>query len=264
MSDPVQHELDQKFKRFETYQGHRVVEDSYFVIRLDGRNFSKLTEKEFSKPFDDNFKKIMTHISSKLFEEFSCIYAFTISDEISLLFKYDYKIFERKIEKLLSLTAAAASSEASLISGKRMQFDSRIVTLPNETCCIDYFLWRQNGGFHNALNDYAYWSLIGKGWNKNTAHSEINNKNYANKITLLFSYGLNFFEIPSCYRRGVGFCWEQYSKEAVNPKNGENIIVNRRRIVQKESLPAFEEYKDFLKLIIKNNDDTSTIDSEYV
>lgn len=188
-------QITQKLKRLEIYHNHRVMDDIWFAVRLDGRNFSKLTANHYKKPYDEDLKNIFIQTTLQLFEEFDCIYAFTVSDEISLLFKKNFSLFNREIEDILSITAAAASSTITLLSQKRMQFDSRIITFPNETIILEYFRWRQDSGFHNFLQDVAYWTLFNKGNSEVTAQKTLNGLNYENKIKLLFKNQVDFFFI---------------------------------------------------------------------
>lgn len=240
------HDIESKMKRLEVFHGHRVIEDSWFVVRLDGRNFSKLTKKEFKKPFDPELQTMLAKTTATLVDEFACCYAFAISDEISLLFKKDFKLFDRQVEKIVSLTAAAASSEMTLLSQKRIQFDSRIVVLPNETCVAEYFRWRQDDGFRNALSDLSYWTLVKSGMSEERAQQELNGKDYDRKITLLLSHNVNFMKMPHQFRRGAGFVWETFEKEGFNPKLNQPVKVKRRRITQINELPCFDAYGQFV------------------
>jgi tRNA(His) 5'-end guanylyltransferase len=75
------------------------------VARLDGRNFTRLTKElhPFETPFDLRFHELMLQTADHLMGGggFDVIYAFTQSDEISLLFGRDENSFGRKLRKLL-------------------------------------------------------------------------------------------------------------------------------------------------------------------
>ena len=96
--------------------------DESFIIRLDGRNFSRLTS-QFEKPFDDNFSKIMLNVAVDVFKHFNPTFIHVQSDEISLIFKnratkeeYDIEphkfnhIFGGRVIKILTIIASYASS----------------------------------------------------------------------------------------------------------------------------------------------------------
>ena len=57
-----------------------------FIVRLDGKGFSKLT-KGMRKPFDLLFTKSMLLTTSDLLTEFTAATGYTHSDEISLIFR---------------------------------------------------------------------------------------------------------------------------------------------------------------------------------
>ena len=153
-------EFDKEMRVFEQSLDQRVLPDMYMVARLDGYAFSKLTAKKgYQKPFDLNFKELMIKITKTLVEESNMriIYAYTESDEISLLFAADEMAFNRKTRKLNSLLAALASSSASRQLNDTVLFDCRIIPLPSKERVIDYFAWRQEDAARNALNGYCYW-----------------------------------------------------------------------------------------------------------
>lgn len=58
------------------------------IMMLDGKGFSSghnAVKKEFKLPYDDNFRKIMSNVMLRLCKEFRPEFAYTQSDEISLL-----------------------------------------------------------------------------------------------------------------------------------------------------------------------------------
>ena len=52
-------EFAARMKRQEIYQGLRLLDGAWGVVRVDGRGFSKLTERAFEKPFDVRFRDLM-------------------------------------------------------------------------------------------------------------------------------------------------------------------------------------------------------------
>ena len=82
-------ELDSKMRVFETVHDVIVLPGINIVARLDGRNFTRLTREvhEFDAPFDIRFRDLMVETTRHLLEcGFEAIYAYTESDEISILF----------------------------------------------------------------------------------------------------------------------------------------------------------------------------------
>lgn len=74
----------------------------------------------------------------------------TESDEISLLFEQDERLFGRKLRKYNSTLAGEASATFSLLLGKRATFDCRISQLPNSSLVVDYFRWRSEDAGRNS------------------------------------------------------------------------------------------------------------------
>ena len=68
----------------------------------------------------------------------------------------------------------------------------------------------------------------------------------ARKNELLFRHGVNFNDLPNWQKRGVGLVWETYEKVARNPKTGEEVTVQRRRIRHELDLPMKDAYGAFV------------------
>lgn len=85
----------------------------WFIIRLDGKWFSKFTKKNFTKPYDSRLDEVFQSVTVKLMEEYNPTLAYTQSDEITLYFNIEWKndiYFSGRIQKLVSLLAGKTSS----------------------------------------------------------------------------------------------------------------------------------------------------------
>jgi tRNA(His) guanylyltransferase len=120
--------LGDRMKRYEADFDLRVCPYESFIVRLDGRSFSKFTKK-FTKPFDIVFVKAMCKTMVDLVEKFDIQTGYTHSDEITLIFnskcskelfdlfllgqveKNDLKIhlFDGRIQKILTLLSSFCS-----------------------------------------------------------------------------------------------------------------------------------------------------------
>lgn len=246
-------DLDSKMRVFETGHDHCVLPGIYIVARLDGRNFTRLTKEvhDFEAPFDERFRDTMVQTVEHLMGcGFRVIYGYTESDEISLLFDRHEKAFARKTRKLNSVLAGEASAKFSLLLGDIGCFDCRISQLPTATDVVDYFRWRNEDAHRNALNAYCYWSLRKEGHDANRATQALVKLSVAEKNELLFQRGVNFNDIPSWQKRGVGVVWEEYEKEAMNEKTGQPVSATRRRLKRIFDLPMRDEYSDFVAELI--------------
>ena len=146
-------ELDKKMRVFETAADYCVLPGLFMVARLDGRSFTRLTKEvcQFEAPFDQCFRDLMVATTESLMTcGFRVLYAYTESDEISLLFSLEDQLFGRKLRKYNSTLAAEASAKFSLLIGEVATFDCRISQLPSVELVVDYFRWR---------NEDAAWAL---------------------------------------------------------------------------------------------------------
>ena len=89
--------LGDRMKKYEADMDYRILPCESFIVRLDGRSFSKFTKK-FYKPFDIVFVKAMCKTMTDLVDEFDVQTGYTHSDEITLIFnskcsKEEYALF---------------------------------------------------------------------------------------------------------------------------------------------------------------------------
>ncbi len=104
-------ELDKKMRVYEQSLDQVLLPETYMVARLDGRGFTRLTKEicKFEAPFDERFRDMMIQTTEAVMScGFRVVYAFTESDEISLLFDKDEDTFGRKVRKYNSTLAGEA------------------------------------------------------------------------------------------------------------------------------------------------------------
>jgi tRNA(His) 5'-end guanylyltransferase len=181
--------LSKRMKSFEVETQNKNVIEGYetFVIRLDGRGFSKFTGKYFQKPFDENFATIMRNTAYSLFKEFHPTLIHVQSDEFTLVFqnictqeefenepnKYKHS-FGGKVGKLLSVISSYASGSFNQNLNKFLKsttdekyndlkdndftvcFNSRIYVIPQDYEVVNYLYWRSViDGYTNTVLMYA-------------------------------------------------------------------------------------------------------------
>lgn len=249
-------ELDEKMRVFETTHDLCVLPGLYMVARLDGRSFTRLTKDvhKFQAPYDERFRDLMLDTCEHLMVTFSAVYAYTQSDEISLLFPLQCELFHRKLRKLNSVLAGEASATFSLGLGAIGCFDCRICELPGAPLVIDYFRWRNEDAHRNALNAHCYWCLRKKGQTEKAATAALLRLSVADKNELLFQNGINFNNLPKWQKRGVGLYWEEYDKEGLNPVTGKKAIARRRRVKRDLELPMKDAYSGFIASLLKTGE----------
>jgi tRNA(His) guanylyltransferase len=209
-------DLDQKMRVFETAADYCVLPGMFMVARLDGRGFTRLTKEvcRFEAPFDERFRDLMVETASGLMNcGFRVIYAYTESDEISLLFDPE---------------------GAGLV--------------------VDYFRWRNEDAARNALNAYCYWTSRQQGLDERASTELVLGLSTSQKNELLFDRGINFNDVPSWQKRGVGLYWECFDKPGRNPVTGQQVVARRRRIKRDMDLPMKDEYGRFLEGLVNRRD----------
>lgn len=237
-------------KECEIFSNLKVPCTSNIVVRLDGRNFSQLSQKlEFEKPYDIEFVKILLDASSELFREFNPRFTYIFSDEINVLLG-DIP-FAGRVEKIDSVMASFLSGAFTRelmiknnFSGifkktKPISFDSRIIPLSSGGV-VEYFHERQMEAWRNCLNGYAYWTLR-KEHSQSEAMSILHKKKSSQLHELLFQKDINLAQMPAWQRRGIGLYKRKVEIEGLNPLLQEKVISHRNKIIVDWELPLFNE-----------------------
>jgi len=256
-------QLDKAMRVYEAANDTVVLPGIYMVARIDGRAFTQLTRNvhAFDAPYDEGFRDCMTGTVEHLMDcGFRVVYGYTQSDEISLLFHFNEETFGRKIRKFNSVLAGEASAKFSLLlgTGTVAAFDCRICQLPNLELVLDYFRWRAEDAHRNALNAHCYWTLRDQGQTAKEATTNLLGLSVSDKNEFLFKEaGVNFNDLPTWQRRGIGVYKENYTVTGVNPKTGEELPGVRTQNKVDFELPVKEAYTDFIvQLIHRSNGQT--------
>jgi tRNA(His) guanylyltransferase len=243
-------DLEKRMRSLEYFSSLRMMPACWPILRLDGRGFSKKTAERFDKPYDLRFRDLMASAASALLAELQGIYAYTMSDEISLLLPRDWPLFDRRVEKVVSISAGIASVAFSQALGEPAHFDSRIWMGPDVPHVLDYFRWRQAEAANNALHSWCYWTMRRMGKSVAEATRLLRNKSAAYGNEFLFQQGINFNDLPRWQRRGVGLYWESFEKKGTDPRTGKTALATRRRVKVDRELPMKDEYGQMLARII--------------
>jgi tRNA(His) guanylyltransferase len=239
-------EFERKMREGECFHSLRLLPNTWAVIRVDGRSFSQFTAARFEKPFDERFRDHMLAAARALISELNGVYCYTESDEISLLLPPNWSLFDRELEKTVSISAAIATSTFTLSCGEAAQFDSRVWLGATTVDVIDYFNWRQFDATRCCLNGWVYWTLRGAGMDYSEASKVLEGKSSAWKNEKLFEFGINFNNLPVWQKRGMGLYWKDREIIGVNPITGEQAPALRRYVYENMELPMKEGYSQFL------------------
>lgn len=229
-------------RALEVFHQARIPDLKRILVRVDGRCFSKLTAVNFEKPFDATLHQLMVRTTERLVEELGAIYAYTESDEISLLLPHNWSLFSREHEKLVSLSAGIASAAFTANSGLCGVFDSRVIIANSVDEICDYFRWRMLDAGRCCLNSWVYWTLRKAGQSVLAATRASNGADFKQKVALLADHGILYDQLPCWQRRGTGIYWVEYDKDGYDPVAQKTVVARRRRIHLDEELPGPIDY----------------------
>ncbi|MEV6773346.1 tRNA(His) guanylyltransferase Thg1 family protein [Nocardia sp. NPDC051030] len=239
-------ELDAVQRRRERYHGLTVLAGDWIVVRVDGRAFTTLTNAHFTKPFDDRFGAVMEQTAAILIEEFEGLYSYVQSDEISVLLPRTTTLFDRGVEKIVSVAAATAAAAFTESAARRAVFDGRLWIGDTRDDVVDYFAWRQADAERNALNTCAYWTLRQQGLSGRQAQHRMSGITNADKRDIIAAHGTPFDELPLWQRRGVGIWYESFEKTGYDPKSQRQVTAIRRRLRHESALSSGADYRDLI------------------
>ncbi len=239
--------FEAQMRALEYYHALRVIPGAWIVLRVDGRSFTRFTATRFEKPFDATLHGHMVGTMRALLTELHGLYAYTESDEISVLLPPTWDLFDREVEKLVSISASVASATFTLACQTVAQFDSRIWLGVGEAEVVDYFRWRQEDAARGSLHSASYWAIRRDGLTEQAATAALHGRSVAEKNELLFQHGINYNNLPTWQRRGAGLYWEPYKKAGYDPVRQEPTVAQRRRLVLNEELPMKDNYAELIR-----------------
>lgn len=245
-------EFEKRMRELEYFHHLRALPGAWIVLRLDGRGFSRFTASRFAKPFDPALHALMVQTTQALLQELHGIYAYTESDEISVLLGPEYALFDREVEKLVSISASIAAATFTLAAQSAVHFDSRMWLGANEQQVADYFRWRMADAERGSLHSWCYWTLRASGQSVAEATERLHAASIADKNELLFQHGINYNDLPAWQRRGTGLYWQTYEKIGYDPKHEQEVTTQRRRITVDEELPMKDAYSAFIFKLLES------------
>ena len=253
--------LGDRMKQYENVTRNYLPTRMPVIIRIDGKAFHTFT-RGFKKPFDAILSNSMINTTKYLLENIEgCVFAYTQSDEISLLLKNDQTNetnawFDNNLSKIISLSASMATlafnkhfseevdefcwnidtkiEQAYLTSlEKGAMFDSRAFVIP-ESEIVNYFIFRQQDCVRNSIQMVAQ---------ANFSHKELQKLDCDQLQEKLFQEkGINWGEdIPTKYKRGVAIYKKQVEVETPN-----GVVIRNKPFIDKE-IPIFTQDRKFVE-----------------
>lgn len=213
-------ELGNRMKeQYETRTRYLLPRRTYTILRLDGKAFHTYT-KGLKRPFDSDLIKDMNSAIVAMLPQLQGVeFAYTQSDEISILLTDFAKEttsawFDGNIQKICSVSASIITAEFNRFRARRWganyrassflsengmnddadnyadvspfkvaHFDCRVFTIPDRVEVMNYFRWRQQDCIRNSVSMVAQ-SLF--------SHSELNGKNQRDMHDMLHAKGVNW------------------------------------------------------------------------
>ena len=241
--------LSDRMKKYEDSYRNYLPANLPVIIRVDGKNFSKLTSK-LTKPWDLNFIQVMDRVALKLCSKIqNAKFAYIQSDEISILINSYESIdsgawFDNCLSKIISVSAATASScftaNSALIfeTIKEVEFDSRILLLPREEV-NNYFLWRQTDATRNSIQMLA---------RSHFSHAELNKKSTNEMQDMIFKKTkINWNNLQTSLKRGRCVVKDYKLINTVNPKTKDIVEAVRSEWVVDNEIPIFSQDKNYVE-----------------
>lgn len=229
-------------KEYEVYSSLRVPKNSKVIVRLDGRSFHQLArDLKLVKPYDENFYNVIAKVCEDLFKEFSPLFAYTFSDEISLLF--NSLPFDGRLEKIDSVLASFAASSFVINYATEFKkpptFDSRVIPV-SDSDILKYFRWRQDEAWRNCVNSHGIHYLKSI-YSNNEANDKIKGMNLSDVHELLFENGINLNDVEIYKKRGIGIYRKNKKIVGFNKKENRNQTSYRSHVYTDWQLPVFSE-----------------------
>ncbi len=243
-------QLEARMRTLECFVPLRLLPGAWAIIRVDGRGFHRFTERRFERPFDERFCDLMVTTARALLEPFQGVYAYTMSDEISILLPPQWDQFGRRLEKAISLAAGLASATFTNACGEPAYFDARAWLGVSDMQVVDYFHWRQSDAIRNALSAWCYWTLRKSCASAAEATRMLHRCASGSQRKLLLRHGIDFDELPAWQRHGVGLYWQSYVKRGRDPVANREVTTTRRRIATELALPTGNAYAELLRRAI--------------
>lgn len=204
--------MSNKFKRYEQASEQVLPENMPIVARIDGHNFSSLTDDHFEKPFDPEFESLMNATGKAVMEYCTeTKLAYIQSDEISIVIRPSHEPFlAGRTQKLASLLASHASAAFTSEFGNPATFDCRVFVMPKWEVS-DYFEWRQQDAWSNCLHSTLFYELAEEA-DRSFATERLQGMDNSEKQEMLFhKFGINANDIPTHRKRGR--CIQRVEKE---------------------------------------------------
>lgn len=207
MEDP----LGDRMKALESAEaGRRFDRGAIVLARIDGRSFSQWT-RDLARPFDPRLSALMVDTARALAHETHARFAYTQSDEITLVLHAEgdgsMLWFDGRVQKTVSQLAALATGAFNLLlpdalpekaaqrTVKRFpSFDARVWAVPSRDVACEVVLWRALDATRNSVAMAA---------RARFSHRDTEHKDTGELRAMLAAAGAPWESMPEGFRRGT-------------------------------------------------------------
>ena len=246
--------LEDKCLYYRSLSDYRLLPNSYVIVMIDGRSFSKLIKNKFEKPFDNHFIDMMNETAKYVCENVQgCKFAYVQSDEISfVLTDFDTpttdSFFGNRLCKIQSIIASLATAKFNQLmflynmeynpiinpgetikNTKLIQFDCKCWNVPSFNDVFAWFLYRQIDCVRNSKQQTAQAYL---------SHKLLLNKETDEQIKLLLEEKGIDWNCLSNNKKYGRFVWRQKVLMS-NIDSGE--IYHRNKWIVSPGFPLMEK-----------------------
>jgi len=250
--------LEERMLMYRSQTDYRLPKNSYVLMMLDGRSFSRKVKKRFELPFDDKFINAMNATAAYLCSQIQgAHFAYVQSDEISIfLTDIDSEntgaFFDYRINKMNSIAASMASSfftrEIARLSNddnNLYEFDCRSWTVPTLNDVLSWQLFRQLDCLRNSKIQAAQTYL---------PHKALLNKHTDEQVEMLLKIcriDWNDYEAGKKYGRFI------YKEKELHTREFKGEQIEYERSVWKAhdgcDLTKLENRKQLLEILTRKN-----------
>ncbi|KAF2277826.1 Thg1-domain-containing protein [Westerdykella ornata] len=257
-------------------QPDSLLANTWIVIRIDGRGFTKFTARyNFTKPNDRRALDLMNAAAEAVMKELPdlCL-AYGNSDEYSFVFHKDCVLFERRASKLTTTIVSTFSAYYIYLWPNYFEepltpplpsFDGRAVCYPSDRNLRDYMSWRQVDCHINNLYNTTFWALVKRGGlDPRAAEQELSGTVSSDKNEILFSrFGINYNNEPEIFKKG-SVMYRDFFPPSAEPSPLPQTVAQstpplshprpQRAIVRPLSQPAAPSYMDPARISRSSSD----------
>jgi tRNA(His) 5'-end guanylyltransferase len=207
--------LKDRMEYFKDIANYRLCPNSYVIVHIDGRSFSKKIKKRFNLPFDNDFIRMMDESAAYVCKNVQgCKMAYVQSDEASFIITdFDTpetdSFFSYRLCKIQSIMAALMTSKFNQLYMKYVidrsfiytfndnelfEFDCKAWDVPTYNDAFAWIKYRQNDCIRNSKQQAAQTYL---------SHNELVNKNTDEQIQMLKDQkGIDWNDYPDGQKFG--------------------------------------------------------------